>query len=290
MYRRVHDALFGGLAGADLLDNLSALRHQDAIRHGHHFGKIGGYDDDREPIIRQPVDELMNLDDGANVDAAGRFIENDQSRLLDQRFRDDYFLLVSARQLDHSRLLIDRAQPQAFAPVVRQDPGFLHRDQRKRVGAARQISEVEISRHRHGLEKPVDLPVFGHIDDAVQHRPPGHAIADRPAVQLDFPAMKEIAFQHAGDDLHHFGAAGPDQSEKAGDLTCEYRKGRVADRGARREIFNADHPVAIWPGRPFDVAVQRLGQVATDHRLNNLFAGEIRRDIRGDDFAVAQYR
>ena len=40
----------------------------------------------------------MDLDDRANVDAAGRLVENDQLGLLDQRFGNDHLLLVAARQ------------------------------------------------------------------------------------------------------------------------------------------------------------------------------------------------
>ncbi len=83
MNRGVHDSFLGRVAGADFFDDLSALRHQNPIGHRHDFRQVGGNDDDGEPFVGQRVDELMDLDDRADVDPAGGLIENDELRLLD---------------------------------------------------------------------------------------------------------------------------------------------------------------------------------------------------------------
>ena len=50
----------------------------------------------------------MDFGDGADINAARWLIENDELRQLRERLGDDDFLLISARQFDDPRILVDR--------------------------------------------------------------------------------------------------------------------------------------------------------------------------------------
>ena len=50
------------------------------------------------PLARQVVDQLMDLDLGADVDAARRFVEDQHLGLRLQPLADDDLLLVAARE------------------------------------------------------------------------------------------------------------------------------------------------------------------------------------------------
>jgi len=79
-----------------------ALRCNDtpAIGDNADLGQIGRDHHHRIAFIGEPLDQFVDLDDGADIDAARRLIENDQIRILHQRFGNRHFLLVAARQFD----------------------------------------------------------------------------------------------------------------------------------------------------------------------------------------------
>ena len=59
------------------------------------------------PSSASAVDELVDLGDRADIDAARRLVEDDQLRLLHQRLGDDHLLLVAAGKLDDARVAVD---------------------------------------------------------------------------------------------------------------------------------------------------------------------------------------
>src|SRR6185437_16484336 len=80
--RRVHDLLFGRLQRRELLDNLTLPADQDSVRQRQYLRQIGGDHDHRLAFVGEAVDQLVNLDDRADIDAARGLVENDEVRLL----------------------------------------------------------------------------------------------------------------------------------------------------------------------------------------------------------------
>ena len=118
MNRRIHDLFLGRLERRELLDDLAHDADQDPVGKGHDLGQVRGDHDHRLALVGEAVDEFVDLDDRADVDAARRLVEDDQLRLLDQRLGDDDLLLIAARELDDSCLIADGADVQLLDPVA----------------------------------------------------------------------------------------------------------------------------------------------------------------------------
>src|SRR3984957_2662627 len=163
---RVHDPLFVGLTGGKLLDDTALAGNEDAIgqaedlrqvRRNHHHG---------DAAVGEFVDDLVEIGDRADIDAAGRFVEYHELGDLSQRPGNDDFLLIAAGQFDDARIGADRPH------LERLDPGPAGFDDVRLaddlglglVGA--QEVDVDVLADRHGLEKTFELAVFGDIGDA----------------------------------------------------------------------------------------------------------------------------
>src|SRR5690348_15108575 len=79
---RIHDPLFGRLQRGELLDDLALAADQNAIRQRQYLRQVRGDHDHGFAFIGEAVDQLVNFDDGADIDAARRLVEDDQVRLL----------------------------------------------------------------------------------------------------------------------------------------------------------------------------------------------------------------
>ncbi len=77
MHGRVHDPLLVGLAGGEFLDHTALPGDEDPIRETENFRQIRRNHHDGDAAVGEIVDDLMEIGDGADVDAAGRLIEYD---------------------------------------------------------------------------------------------------------------------------------------------------------------------------------------------------------------------
>ena len=92
----VHDRLLARL-GAGELAGLAALRHdQDAVGEEQELGELGADHEDGEALGGQGADEGVDLLLGADVDAAGRLVEEEDARAGGEPLADDDLLLVAA--------------------------------------------------------------------------------------------------------------------------------------------------------------------------------------------------
>ena len=163
---------------------------------------------------------------------------------------------------------------------------------RKQRAAARELgqqAEIDVARDRRGLEEALDLAVLGHIGDAGADRRRGHAKTHRLVVQEDLAAMEEVALQNARDDLERLGPAGADEAEHAGDLAGEDGERIVLHHRRHLEVLHRQHALAGLAHGRLAHAIERMGQVAADHRLDDARAVEFRRVVGDDLLAVAQH-
>ncbi len=82
-----------------------ALAHHDhAVGHAHHLGELGRDDQHGGAALREVVDDAVDLGFRADVDAAGRLVEDQHHRARLQQARQQALLLVAARQRAHRDL------------------------------------------------------------------------------------------------------------------------------------------------------------------------------------------
>ena len=89
---------------------------------------------------------------------------------------------------------------------------------------SRKDANVDVAGDGHGLEETLDLPIFGHVGNAVAHGRGRDQIADGPIVKEHLAAMEEVALQKARDDLERLRPAGSDEAEDSGNLAGENGK------------------------------------------------------------------
>ncbi len=86
------------------LDDLARLDHQDAVRV--HDGGEPVRDHDGGAALAELGDRLLHVPLGFGIERGGRFIEQDDGRVLDQRARDGDALALAAGEL--GAVLADR--------------------------------------------------------------------------------------------------------------------------------------------------------------------------------------
>src|ERR1700722_12695383 len=57
---RVHDGFLARIAGGEFLDDTAALRHQYPVREIQDLRQVGGNQQDAQPLVGEPLDELMD--------------------------------------------------------------------------------------------------------------------------------------------------------------------------------------------------------------------------------------
>ena len=71
----------------------------DAVADAEQLGQLGGDDQHRLPLVGEPVDDRVDLVLGADVDAAGRLVEDQHVRVGEDPLRQHDLLLVAAGEL-----------------------------------------------------------------------------------------------------------------------------------------------------------------------------------------------
>ena len=71
---------------------------KDAVRDGQHLRKLRRDKQHRETLLSEPVHNLENLSLGSHINAAGRFIQEQDVWLSQQALGEDHLLLVAAAQ------------------------------------------------------------------------------------------------------------------------------------------------------------------------------------------------
>src|SRR5690606_25703190 len=114
-----HHGVLGGVLGGQFAGD-PALRHDDdPVAHAEHLGQITGDHEHRGARGRQFVDQLVDLDLRADVDAARRLVEDQHLGVRQQPLADDDLLLVAAGQRPHVLPEARHAHPELPRDAVR---------------------------------------------------------------------------------------------------------------------------------------------------------------------------
>src|SRR5687767_13113997 len=106
LHDRAHDLFLARFLGRHLADHPALVHHVDAVADAEQLRHLGGDDDDAFPLLRQPRNDGVDLVFRADVDAAGRFVQDQDLRPGEQPLAEDHLLLVAAgkvhRLLEHA--------------------------------------------------------------------------------------------------------------------------------------------------------------------------------------------
>ena len=84
-----------------------------AVAHAEHFGHLRGDHQHGDALTGEFRDQAVDLGLRADVDAAGRLVEDQDARMGHQPAGDQHLLLIAARQVDDRLVEVGSAHPQA---------------------------------------------------------------------------------------------------------------------------------------------------------------------------------
>ena len=107
---RDHRSVLAVVGATDLVaDDAALLERDDALaERGHDLGVVGGHHDRHAELV-DPQQELEDLPADQRVEVAGRFVGDDQARVVDEGPGDGRALLLAARQLRGDLLRLRRS-------------------------------------------------------------------------------------------------------------------------------------------------------------------------------------
>src|SRR5262245_46990313 len=94
-----HQALLARLVASDVAGHASLAHGDDPVADGKDFRQLRGDGDDGDPRARHLEEQIVHLDLGADVDAAGRLVDDKHARSQRQPARQHHLLLVAAREV-----------------------------------------------------------------------------------------------------------------------------------------------------------------------------------------------
>ena len=167
--RRQHDdGVFGHRFALDLADDAPVAHDDDAVADADQLRHLGRNDDDRPALRGERDDEAIDLLLGADVDAARRFVDDDELRIELQHLGDQQLLLVAARHLAGQDALVADADVEAANRLVERLPFLGAVDQRPALELLER-RERQIGGHRLLEQQPFALAVLGQVDGAGVH-------------------------------------------------------------------------------------------------------------------------
>src|SRR5437667_373530 len=233
------------------------------------WGKFGRDHDDRLSLLRELVQEVVDLALRADVDPARRLVEDEDVGVRGEPLRDDDLLLRAAREVAH---LLPQAR--------RLDCEPLHELLRRRTGAARvhtperaqelaQRCDHDVGLDVHPEREPVALAILGQVADALANGVARAVDPRRSAVHADLRRVRPVSAEDRAGDL---GPAGAHKTRETEDLPAPDREAHTADRAAAGEVTHVEHDVGIGDLRDLG---SLLVDGAADHHPDDL------RDRRG---------
>ena len=277
--RGEHHPLLGRVGTGDLGGDAAFVEDEDPVGHREDLGQVARDEDDPETRRGQLGDDPVDLDLGPDVDAAGRFVEDEQARLRRQPLGEDDLLLVAARQrADH---LLDAGHLDVeLVGVVARDlalPCRVHEEPREEP---RQDRQGHVLGDREIEDEALLVAVLGQVGDAGVHRGRRAGEADRRPVQ---PDLAGVALVDAEQDPRDLRPAGADEPGQPDDLAVSDVERHVAEHAFAGQALDLEEDLA---DRRLDLREQR--HAPADHVSHEVGGGEFRRRSRDHVLAVAE--
>ena len=265
-----HDVFLRRLGCRKLADEGAVVHHADPVADAEQFRHFRRDHHDALAGRRQLVDDTINLVFCADVDAAGRLVEDQDLGIGQQPFRQHDLLLVAAGEL--ARLLIDVGAADAHpGPVIAGRPQFVDVVDHPARGDPVEACQRDVLAHVVGEDQPELLAVLGDIGKAGVDRGGNAGEIDLAAVEAD--AAADVIAPGTAEQAHReLGAARAHQAGNADDLAAPHVEVDVLDRlplGMERMV---DRPVLhnqhSLPDRRFTLR-KAVCEVAVDHAADD---------------------
>src|SRR5579885_176322 len=183
---RGQQAVLAHRLGGELAHDLALLHHQDAVRESEHRLRLGGDDDDAEPLVAQAPDDIDHVVLGAHVHAPGRLAEHQDLRRIGQPSGEAHLLLVAAGERAQAPLGRRRADAQPLDMAAR-DPALLGGPEEESPEPVQHADGDVLVDRLMGEQHAA--PALRHIGDAGAPGGGGVGEAHGPAPDAEAPAL-----------------------------------------------------------------------------------------------------
>ena len=203
----------------------AARQDNDTVAQAKNFGELRGDDHQGDALTCQLAHQLIDFMSCADIDAFGRFVQEQDFGLGKKGFGQKHLLLVAAAEIqDRGRDggSVDGQPGHVFGSALA-FRAFVQ-DAQSRNGA--QTVEGDVLSNGKVKQEPVPISVLGDQSDAA---PLGHA----RAVGRDFPAFDKnppAAWNATVDRVDHFAATGADQTGNAQNFAPAHGKADLLDK------------------------------------------------------------
>src|SRR5918997_3378734 len=204
---RSHHLLLVGLVPAEFAGDPALAHDHDSIRHREDLLELGRDEHDGLPLLGEVVYEAVDLRLGPDVDAPGRFVEEQDGRLAGQRFGQNHLLLVAARE--SADRIGDHGSPDGEIlgePVGRLPLRPWHEPE---PGDTVQDAQGDVVLDRERQDEPLRAPLLGHVEYAPLHGRLGRAYPGLLAVDAYLAGLGRA---DAEDGLRQLATAGPGEA------------------------------------------------------------------------------
>ena len=150
----------GQFVPGELTDDPPLVEDHDPVAAADELGVVGAIEDDPLARIRQLAQQRIDLLFGADVDAARRVIEQNQTGVGQQPLGDHNFLLVAAGQRTNRNMCTagaDRKRPEGVFDRAHFGP----RADEAATGNPIEASERDVVAHGERQDEPIGLAVRG---------------------------------------------------------------------------------------------------------------------------------
>src|SRR6266478_3527402 len=233
MHSQSHDVLLRQLRPRQMPGDASLAHHTGPVADVADFDLLGRNHQRRRAFGDQPVDQRKNLGLGADIDAAGRLVENKQPCAGCEPFSDHDLLLIAAGQQADRLPRARRRDPELPDQAI----GGALRAARIEHAARKQLSQCrhhEIVADRTQQREPLALAALRDQRDAAARGDVRFA-GDRLAIENDLAGGHGIGAENGSRD---FAASRADQPAQADDLALADLDVNVGNAGRRRQAFD----------------------------------------------------
>ena len=156
---------FCARVGVGAMRDLAVAHNENGVAESDRLLQSVRGQNDREALAGQAADELVNLLLGADVEASGWVIENENSGLGVQPFREDDLLLIAAGKVEAQGVDVRRADFEPGDPV-RRNASLLPRVDQTEAREAGEVGQSDVGRNRQEENEPLDAPFARDVADA----------------------------------------------------------------------------------------------------------------------------
>jgi hypothetical protein len=251
------------------------------VGHPQHLGEFGRDHDHRLPLLRQVVEDAVDLLLRADVDAAGRLVEDEDVAVLQQPLGDDDLLLIAAREVLDRLARRRRPDAQPADELLRLGAHLARLDEARPLEALLHRADPDVGVDVLFQQQPEVLAVLGEIADAVTCGVRRTADPHPAPFEGDGAGGDRVG---ADEGTGQLGASGAHQARQAEDFTAFQLQRDVLQQVLRREPFDGEHGLAVLAHA---LRARAAVEFTADHARDDLPHGGVRRRERVDVVAVA---